>query len=82
MRSIAEFTKTTLIGGILIVLPIYVSLLARQGGSRALGRGEADHDRDPGLPAEFREILAILALAAVCFIAGLIVRTGPGEECR
>jgi hypothetical protein len=27
MRSIAEFTKTTLIGGILIVLPIYVSLL-------------------------------------------------------
>jgi hypothetical protein len=27
MRSIAEFTKTTLIGGILIVLRIYVSLL-------------------------------------------------------
>jgi len=27
MRTIAEFTKTTLIGGILIVLRIYVSLL-------------------------------------------------------
>ena len=27
MRTIAEFTKTTLIGGILIILPIYVSLL-------------------------------------------------------
>ena len=62
MRSIAEFTKTTLIDGILIVLPIYVSLLllaeglsavARRGGSRALGRGEADHGRDPGLPRSF-----------------------------
>ena len=27
MRTLAEFTKTTLIGGILIVLPIYVSIL-------------------------------------------------------
>jgi hypothetical protein len=27
---------------------------------------------------EFRGMLAILALAAVCFIAGLIVRTEPG----
>jgi hypothetical protein len=26
MRTLAEFTKTTLIGGILIVLPIYVSI--------------------------------------------------------
>ncbi len=27
MKTLAEFTKTTLIGGILIILPIYVSLL-------------------------------------------------------
>jgi len=27
MRTLAEFTKTTLIGGILIILPIYVSIL-------------------------------------------------------
>ena len=27
MKTLAEFTKTTLIGGVLIVLPIYVSLL-------------------------------------------------------
>ena len=27
MRSLAEFVKTTLVGGILIVLPIYVAIL-------------------------------------------------------
>jgi hypothetical protein len=27
MRALVEFTKTTVIGGFLIVLPIYVSLL-------------------------------------------------------
>ena len=27
MKTLAEFTKTTLIGGVLIVLPIYVSIL-------------------------------------------------------
>jgi hypothetical protein len=27
MRSLAEFVKTTLIGGLLIILPIYVSVI-------------------------------------------------------
>ena len=27
MRTLAEFTKTTLIGGVLIILPIYISIL-------------------------------------------------------
>jgi hypothetical protein len=37
-----------------------------------------------GIPAsvEFREILAILALAAACFLAGLIVRIGPGLRAK
>jgi hypothetical protein len=29
MRSIAEFTKTTLIGGVLVLMPIYLSMLSR-----------------------------------------------------
>ena len=27
MRSIAEFTKTTLIGGVIIIMPVYLSVL-------------------------------------------------------
>jgi hypothetical protein len=29
MRAIAEFVKTTLIGGLLIVLPVYIAVLGR-----------------------------------------------------
>ena len=27
MRSLAEFTKTTLIGGVLVILPVWISML-------------------------------------------------------
>jgi hypothetical protein len=82
MRTIAEFTKTTLIGGFLIVLPVYVSLLLL--AKAVQGLLAAVKPITAGIPAsvEFREILAILALAAVCFIAGLIVRTGPGLRAK
>lgn len=82
MRALVEFTKTTLIGGFLIVLPVYVSLLLvakAVNGLLALVKPIT-----AAIPAsvEFRGILAILVLAAVCFIAGLIVRTGPGLRVK
>ena len=82
MRTLAEFTKTTLIGGILIVLPIYVSillLLKALGGLLAVVKPIT-----AGIPAavEFKQLLAILVLVAICFITGLIVRTGPGLRAK
>jgi uncharacterized membrane protein len=84
MRTIAAFMKTTLIGGILIVLPVYIAVLlilkAVQGLLAAVKPITA---AIPG-SVEFEEILAILVLAVICFIAGLIVpaRAGStGEEC-
>jgi uncharacterized membrane protein len=82
MKTLAEFTKTTLIGGVLIVLPIYVSLLLLAKAAKGLlGLMKPITD---GIPAtfEFREILAVLLLAAVCFVAGLIARTGPGLRAK
>jgi uncharacterized membrane protein len=82
MRTIAEFTKTTLIGGILIVLPVYIAVLlilkALQGLLAAVKPITA------AIPAsvEFDEILAILVLAVICFIAGLIVRTRAGLRAK
>ena len=82
MRTIAEFTKTTLIGGILIVLPVYIAVLlilkALQGLLAAVKPITA------AIPAsvEFDEILAILMLAVICFIAGLIVRTRAGLRAK
>jgi uncharacterized membrane protein len=79
MKALAEFTKTTLIGGILIILPIYVSLPLLAKGLLALLSPIT-----AGIPAsvEFREILAVLVFAAVCFVSGLIARTGPGLRAK
>jgi uncharacterized membrane protein len=82
MKAIAEFAKTTLIGGFLIILPIYVSLIliakALQGLLAAMRPITAV------VPAyvQFREIIAALVIITICFIAGLIVRTGPGLRAK
>ena len=53
MRAIAEFVKTTLIGGLLIVLPVYIAvLLILKAAPRSCDRGEADHGCNP----RFREV--------------------------
>jgi hypothetical protein len=78
MKRIAEFTKTTLIGGLLVVLPIYISVLllvkTLSGIMSLLKPVTAQLPAD----AQFRRIIAMLIVVVVCFIAGLIVRTGPG----
>jgi uncharacterized membrane protein len=82
MRTLAEFTKTTLIGGILIVLPIYISLLLLI--KAVMGLLALLKPITAGIPGslEFRQLLAFIALFAVCFVAGLIVRTGPGLRAK
>jgi uncharacterized membrane protein len=82
MRSLAEFTKTTLIGGLLVVLPIYVSLLlllkTLSGVAALMSPVTAQ------LPAgtQFRQLFAMLIMIMVCFVAGLVVRTAPGIRAK
>jgi uncharacterized membrane protein len=82
MKSMAEFTKTTLIGGLLVILPIYVSfiLLAKTlGGVVALLSPIT-----AAIPAgvQFRQVVAILIVLAGCFLAGLLVRTRSGVRAK
>jgi uncharacterized membrane protein len=77
-----EFTKTTLLGGFLIILPIYISiLLLAKAVSGVLTLLNPITDKIPAT-VEFRQVLAALALIAICFIAGLIARTGPGLRAK
>jgi uncharacterized membrane protein len=82
MRRIAEFTKTTLIGGVLIVLPVYLSvlLLAKtiSGILALLSPVTAQIPAD----VELRSVIAIVILIAACFLAGLVVLTGPGLRAK
>jgi uncharacterized membrane protein len=82
MRTLAQFTKTTLIGGVLVILPIYVTIILL---AKAIGALMAlVKPITAGLPDSLplRELVAVLVLLAVCFAAGLIVRTGPGLRAK
>jgi len=82
MKALVEFGKTTLIGGILIVLPIYVSLLLLAKAAKGLLALLSPITAAIPASVESREIVAVLVLAAVCFIAGAIARTGPGLRAK
>jgi uncharacterized membrane protein len=82
MKALAEFTKTTLIGGVLIILPIYVSLLLLAKAAKGLLALLSPITAWIPASVESREIVAVLVLAAVCFVAGAIARTGPGLRAK
>ena len=78
MKGLADLIKTTLIGGLLVVLPIYLSilLLARtlSGLLALLSPVTAAISPD----ARFRQVAAIMIVLAVCLVVGLLVRTTLG----
>lgn len=78
MKALAEFTRTTLIGGILVLLPIYLAILLLLKGLSAVMALVAPVTAQVPAGAEFRQLIAILIILAACFVAGLVVRTGPG----
>lgn len=82
MRSLVEFTKTTLIGGLLVVLPIYLAFLLL--AKTAMGLVMLLHPLTAPIPASvhFRTAVAAVLLMGVCFVAGLVVRTGPGQRAK
>jgi uncharacterized membrane protein len=82
MRTLAEFTRTTLIGGLLIILPIYVAVLLLAKAVNGLLSLMAPVAAQLPAGVEFRRIVAILLLVAVCFVVGLIVRTGTGLRAK
>lgn len=82
MRGLAEFVKTTLIGGLLIVLPAYLAvLLVVKGLAGLLALVAPVTDQIP-TTVQYRQLVAILAILAICFVAGLLARTRPGSLAR
>jgi uncharacterized membrane protein len=82
MRALAEFTKTTLIGGVLIILPIYVAVLLLL--KAVTGLLDLLNPVAGSLPAgvEFKKVAAIILLIAICFVVGLVVRTRSGVRAK
>lgn len=82
MKSLAEFVKTTLVGGMLVILPIYLSILLvakALAGLLALLSPVAAQLPE-WLP--FRQFAATGIVIAGCFFVGLAVRTGWGARAK
>src|SRR4029450_10123878 len=81
VEALVEFLKTTLIGGLLIVVPVYLTVLllgkALKGMVALLGPIVALF---PESLHHFAQIIAIALVVVVCFMLGLIARTGLGRR--
>jgi uncharacterized membrane protein len=82
MKGLAELTKTTLIGGLLIVLPIYISILLLVKTLAGIVALMAPVTATIPASAQFREVIAIMIVLVVCLLAGFVVRTGPGLRAK
>jgi uncharacterized membrane protein len=82
MKALAELTKTTIIGGLLIVLPIYLSILLLAKTLSGILALLSPVTAVIPAGAQFRQIFALLIVLAVCLVAGLVVRTGVGLRVK
>lgn len=82
MKTLARFIKTTLIGGVLVIVPIYIAVLLLAKTVKGMLSLLAPVTAQIPAGVQFRQIVAILFLVAICFIVGLIVRTGPGLRAK
>jgi uncharacterized membrane protein len=82
MKSLGDFTRTTLVGGVLIVLPIYLSILLLAKSLSIVIKLLSPVTAQIPATMQFRQLIAIAILIAVCFVAGIIVRTRLGLRAQ
>jgi uncharacterized membrane protein len=82
MKGLAELTKTTLVGGLLVVLLIYLSVILLAKTLSAIFGLLSPVTAAIPAGVQFRQVIAVLIVLAVCFVAGIVVRTGPGLRAK
>ncbi len=82
MKYAREFITSTVVGGLFIVVPVYLAVLLLLKGMKTAGtlvRPIAVLVPD-GIPAE--GLLSLLLVLALCFLVGVAVRTPSGRAAR
>jgi uncharacterized membrane protein len=82
MKFVREFLQDALLGGVLVVLPVYLALLVLLKGMKSVaGLVRPFAMLLPAwLPAE--HILSLVLVLVVCFLIGVGVRTRLGQRLR
>jgi uncharacterized membrane protein len=82
MKYAREFVISTVVGGLFVVVPVYLAVLLLLKGMQSVGnlvRPLAAMVPD-WLPAE--GLLSLILLLALCFLVGIAVRTRTGRAAR
>jgi uncharacterized membrane protein len=79
MKAAFNFLKMTLLGGFVVVLPAYISILLIVKTLAAASMVIQPISEQLPEGTHYRTVLAILLLLGVCFAAGLFVKTAFGR---
>ena len=82
MKFLREFITSTVVGGLFIVVPVYLAVLLLLKGMQTVGalvRPIAALLPD-WMPAE--GLISLLLVLVICFVVGMVVRTQTGRALR
>ena len=80
MKALTQFLKVTLVGGLLVVLPVWLSLLLLlKAISSALKLLQPIAKMVPQQVVH-HDMVALCLLIAICFVVGLLIRTRFGQQ--
>jgi len=82
MKYTWEFVKNTLVGGLLVVVPLYLALLLLLKAMQSVAGLVRPFAKllPASIPAE--NILSLLLVLSLCFLIGLAIRTATGRAIR
>ena len=82
MKQFREFALNTLVGGVLVMLPVYLAILLLLKAMKSLG--ELVRPLARLLPAWFpaERVASFLLVLIVCFLVGLALRTPTGQAVQ
>ncbi len=84
MNAIAQFVRTTIVGGLLFLAPIVVLIVilakAFDYAKKALSAVVVHIPAVSDLSAGVATALAVVLVALICFLAGLLARTVPAQH--
>lgn len=82
MKRTLAFIGKTVLGGLLVLIPIYLAILLLLKSMQSVGKLVQPFTKllPEWLPAE--QLLSLLLVLAICFVIGLALRTGLGASIR
>jgi uncharacterized membrane protein len=80
MKALLEFMKVTLVGGLLVVLPVWLALLLLLKAIQSVLKLLQPIAKLVPQQLVHPDVVALFLLVAICFTVGLLIRTRFGQQ--